>query len=309
MAATATGPQALLREDAGPGFRRAIFDYIGWTLCALAFLLLSSAIVWILVMVFVRGSHAISWKVVTHVTEGVGGGLLNAIEGTLLLGLGGILLAVPPGLAAGIYLAEYDAGKFGPILRFFADVLVGVPSIVIGYFSYVTMVSYLGWKFSLAAGSISLAIISLPYICRTSEMAIRQVPRSMREAAYALGANDAKVALGISLPIALPGVLTGILLALAISVGETAPLIYTAGWSNYLWTGHLTNEPVGYLTYAIWAFITEPFESAHALAYAAAFFVTLFVLIISVVSRLALDENVGWRRRPARDRIKFLHNR
>jgi phosphate transport system permease protein len=171
------------------------------------------------------------------------------------------------------------------------------------------MVSYLGWKFSLAAGSIALAIISLPYICRTSEMAIRQVPRSMREAAYGLGATDAKVALGICLPIALPGVLTGILLALAISVGETAPLIYTAGWSNYLWTGHLTNEPVGYLTYAIWAFITEPFASAHALAYAAAFFVTLFVLIISVISRVALDENAGWRRKRAGDRIKFLHSR
>jgi phosphate transport system permease protein len=309
MGATAAGPESLLHESAGPGFRRAFLDYAGWSLCGLAFLMLSSAMVWILAIVFVRGSQGISWNVVTHVTQGTGGGLLNAIEGTLLLAVGGLLLAIPPGLAAGIYLAEFDTGRFGPVLRFLADVLVGVPSIVIGYFSYVTLVSGLGWKFSLAAGSIALAIISLPYICRTSEMAIRQVPRSMREAAYALGANDSKVTLGICLPIALPGVLTGILLALAISVGETAPLIYTAGWSNYLWTGHLTNEPVGYLTYAIWAFITEPFESAHHLAYAAAFFVTLFVLIISIVSRVALDENIGFRRRPARDRIKFLHNR
>lgn len=310
MGATTAGPDtALLQESAGPGIRRAFLDYLGWTLCALAFLLLSSAMVWILAIVFLRGSHAISWNVMTTVTQGVGGGLLNAIEGTVLLAVGGILLAVPPGLAAGIYLAEFDTGRFGPVLRFLADVLVGVPSIVIGYFAYVTMVSGLGWKFSLAAGSIALAIISLPYICRTSEMAIRQVPRSMREAAYGLGATDSKVALGICLPIAMPGVLTGILLALAISVGETAPLIYTAGWSNYLWNGRLTNEPVGYLTYAIWAFITEPFESAHQLAYAAAFFVTLFVLIISVVSRVALDENIGFRRRPPRDRIKFLHNR
>ncbi|MGH9715189.1 MAG: phosphate ABC transporter permease PstA [Candidatus Acidiferrales bacterium] len=309
-ASSAASPQTTFaRESAGPGFRRRFADASGWALCALAFLLLSSAMVWILVIVFLRGSHAISWTVISHITEGTGGGLLNAIEGTFLLAFGGILLAVPPGLAAGIYLAEFDTGWFGPVLRFLADVLVGVPSIVVGYFCYVTMVSALGWKFSLAAGSIALAIISLPYICRTSEMAIRQVPRSMREAAYGLGATDAKVALGICLPIALPGVLTGILLALAISVGETAPLIYTAGWSNYLWTGHFTNEPVGYLTYAIWAFITEPFASAHALAYAAAFFVTFFVLVISVVSRLALDENAGWRRRPARDRIKFLHNR
>jgi phosphate transport system permease protein len=307
--ASATSDAALLNEIEGAGFWRKLSDYLGWAACALAFLLLSSAMVWILVIVFMRGSRAISWNVVSHVTQGVGGGLLNAIEGTVLLAIGGILLAIPPGVAAGIYLAEFDTGKFGPVLRFLADVLVGVPSIVVGYFCYVTLVSDLGWKFSLAAGAIALAIISLPYICRTTEMAIRQVPHSMREAAYGLGATDSKVSLGICLPIAMPGVMTGILLALAISVGETAPLIYTAGWSNYLWTGHLTNEPVGYLTYAIWAFITEPFESAHALAYAAAFFVTLFVLIISVVSRVALDENIGFRRRPPRDRIKFLHNR
>jgi len=307
--ASAAADAGLMKEVGGASFARRFFDYIGWALCGLAFLLLSSAMVWILVMIFMRGSRAVSWYVISHVTQGVGGGLLNAIEGTVLLAVGGILLAIPPGLAAGIYLAEFDTGRFGPVLRFLADVLVGVPSIVIGYFCYVTMVSDLGWKFSLAAGSIALAIIALPYISRTTEMAIRQVPRSMREAAYGLGATDSKVSLGICLPIAMPGVLTGILLALAISVGETAPLIYTAGWSNYLWNGHFTNEPVGYLTYAIWAFITEPFESAHALAYAAAFFVTLFVLIISVISRVALDENIGFRRRPPKDRIKFLHNR
>jgi phosphate transport system permease protein len=311
MATASASPEVVFPHDtSGPRLGRRIADFIGWVLCALAFLLLSSAMVWILVIIFMRGSRAISWNVLTHVTSGTGGGLLNAIEGTFLLAFGGLLLAVPPGLAAGIYLAEFDTGVFGPVLRFLADVLVGVPSIVVGYFCYVTMVSDLGWKFSLAAGSIALAIISLPYICRTSEMAIRQVPRSMREAAYGLGATDAKVALGICLPIAMPGVLTGVLLALAISVGETAPLIYTAGWSSYMWTGHFTNEPVGYLTYAIWAFITEPYATAHALAYAAAFFVTLFVLIISVVSRMALDEHAGFRRRPgARDRIKFLHNK
>jgi phosphate transport system permease protein len=92
---------------------------------------------------------------------------------------------------------------------------------------------------------------------------------------------------------AMPGILTGILLAFAISMGETAPLLYTAGWSSYMWTGHLTQEPVGYLTYAIWAFITEPFASAHALAYAAAMLVTLFVLVISVVSRMVLQRRLG----------------
>jgi phosphate transport system permease protein len=268
--------------------RRRLFNATGWIACGLAFVLLSGAMLSILVMVFMRGVHALNFEVLTHVTEGTGGGLLNAIEGTALLALGGILLSVPPGLAAGIYLAEFDDGFLAPVLRFLCDVLVGVPSIVVGYFGYVTMVDYLGWQFSVAAASIALAIISLPYICRTSESAIRQVPTTLREAALALGATNGKVIMRICLPMAMPAILTGILLALAISVGETAPLLYTAGWSNYMWTGHLAHEPVGYLTYAIWAFITEPFESAHALAYAAAFLVTFFVLLISVATRLVI---------------------
>ena len=289
-------PNTGIRAASGRQLQRRLFDYLGWGWCTLAFLLLGSAMSWILIAVFLRGFSALNLQVLTHVTEGTGGGLLNAIEGTLVLALGGILLAVPPGLAAGIYLAEFDSGRLAPTIRFMADVLVGVPSIVIGYFGYVTMVVALGWNMSVAAGSVALAIISLPYICRTTEMALRQVPRALREAAYALGAGDGRVTLGICVPAALPGILTGVLLALAISVGETAPLIYTAGWSSYLWTGRLTHEPIGYLTYVIYSFITEPFESAHVLAYAAAFLVTFFVLVISVIARMVLDENAGWRR-------------
>ena len=274
--------------------RRQLFNYLGWGLCATAFALLGAAMLSIVVLVFVRGLHSLNLQVLTTVTEGTGGGLLNAIEGTVVLAFGGILIAIPPGLAAGIYLAEFHHGRLAPILRFLSDVLVGVPSIVIGYFAYVTMVVGLGWEFSVAAASIALAIISLPYICRTSEVAIRQVPNTLREAAFALGANTGTVTLRVCLPMAAPAILTGILLALAISVGETAPLLYTAGWSSYMWTGHLTHEPIGYLTYAIWAFITEPFEGAHALAYAAAFFVTLFVLIIGVAARMVLYQRSGW---------------
>ena len=293
---TAAAPLPRIRAASHHRLHRTILDFLGWGMSAIAFLLLGGAMVWILAVVVMRGYHALSLTVITHVTEGYGGGLLNAIEGTLILAFGGLILSAPLGLAAGIYLAEFDRGRLAPVIRFLADVLVGVPSIVIGYFCYVTLVERLGWKFSVAAGSVALAIISLPYICRTSEMALRQVPRALREGAYALGARDSRVVLGICVPTALPGILTGVLLALAISVGETAPLIYTADWSNYLWTGHLTKEPIGYLTYAIWAFITEPFASAHALAYAAAFFVTLFVLLISIASRMVLVERPGWRR-------------
>jgi phosphate transport system permease protein len=129
-----------------------------------------------------------------------------------------------------------------------------------------------------------------PYICRTTELALRQVPNDLRDAAYSLGANERRVMLGVCLPVAMPAILTGVLLALAVSVGETAPLLYTAGWSNFMWDGRLTHSPIGYLTYAIWTFINEPFASANKLAYAAAFLVTGFVLIINVFARFVLEQ-------------------
>ena len=268
---------------------RRLASLTGWTLSAACLLALSVLMVWILAVVCVRGLGAMKLSLLTTITQGSGGGLLNAIEGTLVLSGAALLLAVPFGVAAGIYSAEYRFTRGATTIRFLADVLVGVPSIVIGYFGYVGMVEWLGWNFSLAAGAIALAIISLPYICRTTELALRQVSNDLRDAAYSLGANDRRVILGVCLPAALPGILTGILLALAVSVGETAPLLYTAGWSNYMWDGHLTHSPVGYLTYAIWTFINEPFASANALAYAAALLVTGFVLVINIIARFVLD--------------------
>ena len=268
--------------------RREITGWIGWGLCGLALALLCAAMLWIIAVVVVRGVGAMNWTVLTQVTQGTGGGLLNAIEGTAVIAFGTLLLAVPFGIAAGIYVAEFHASRWARTIRFLSDVLVGVPSIVLGYFGYITMVEWLGWHFSVAAASITLAVLCLPYICRTTELALRGVPLALREAGHALGATPGTVTLRLCMPMALPGVVTGVLLALAISVGETAPLLYTAGWSNYLWNGHLVRSPIGYLTYAIWAFINEPFAAANALAYAAALLTTVFVLLISVASRLVL---------------------
>ena len=267
---------------------RRIRTRIGWVLSIFAFVLVAAPLADILILVTARGISAISPQLFLSATNGISGGLLNAIVGTFVLSGGALVIGVPIGVGAGIYLAEFGNGSFGLVVRFLSDVLTGIPSIVLGYFAYITMVIGLGWQFSALAGAITLAMMIVPYLARLTELSLRQVPLSLREAGYALGAPERKVIFSIVLPPAMPGVLTAALLALAISVGETAPLIYTAGWSNYVWNGKLTHEPIGYLTYVIWSFINQPFASAHALAFAAAFLVVLVVLAINISARLIL---------------------
>ncbi len=268
--------------------RRAVLSALGWAACGLALLLVIGPLVDIVWVVAYNGFTALSPKLFTTVTNGTGGGLANAIEGTFVISGGAMIIAVPVGVAAGIYLAEYGNNRLGATIRFLSDVLTGTPSIVLGYFSYIVFVSYLGWDFSVLAGAITVAILIVPYLARITELALRQVPNTMREAAFALGATEPTVVFRIILPSAISGVITGALLALAISVGETAPLIYTAGWSNYLWDGKLTHSPIGYLTYVIWSFINQPFAESHALAFAAALLVMLVVLAINIGVRLAV---------------------
>lgn len=272
--------------------RRRVSAVLFATLCSVSFVLVVVPLADILWTVLSRGASALHLGVFTQVTNGISGGLLNAIEGTLVLSAGAIVIAAPVGVLTGVYLAEYGSGPWGSSVRFLADVLTGVPSIVLGYFSYVTLVEGLGWQFSALAGAITLAILVVPYIARFTELAMRQNPSGLREAGYALGCKEHQVVFKILLPAARSGVITGVLLSLAISVGETAPLIYTAGWSNYMWNGKLTHEPVGYLTYVIWSFINQPFASAHALAYAAAFLVIAVVLAINIATRMFLRKRL-----------------
>ena len=267
---------------------RRIGTRIGWVLSGFAFALVAAPLADILILVTARGISAISPQLFLTATNGISGGLLNAIVGTFVLSGGALIIGVPIGVGAGIFLSEFGDGSFGNVVRFLSDVLTGIPSIVLGYFAYITMIIGLGWQFSALAGAITLAMMIVPYLARLTELSLRQVPLSLREAGYALGAPEHKTVFSIVLPPAMPGVLTGALLALAISVGETAPLIYTAGWSNYVWNGKLTHEPIGFLTYVIWSFINQPFASAHALAFAAAFLVVLVVLVINVSARLIL---------------------
>ena len=287
MSATASTSVARPKRSARE-LRRVATSAVGWTACGIALLLVIGPLIDIVWVIAYRGAAAFSPKLFTTVTNGTGGGLLNAIEGTAVLSFGAMLIAVPIGIAAGIYLSEYGNNRLGGTIRFLSDVLTGTPSIVLGYFSYIVFVISLGWDFSALAGAITIAILIVPYLARITELALRQVPNTMREAAFALGAKEPAVVFRIVLPSAASGVVTGALLALAISVGETAPLIYTAGWSNYTWDGKLTHSPIGYLTYVIWSFIDQPFAESHALAFAAAFLVMLVVLAINIGVRLAV---------------------
>jgi phosphate transport system permease protein len=287
-ASSPAAPLALAPTRPRSYLSRRILSGLGWTFCVCAFVLVAVPLADIVIVILRRGLAALTPAIFTEVTTGISGGLANAIEGTLLLSGGALLIGVPVGIGAAIYLSEFGRGFYGDLARFLADVLTGVPSIVLGYFAYVTMVEGLGWQFSLLAGAITLAIMVVPYLARIAELALRQTPNELREATYALGAPERVVVMRVLLPIAWPGILTGILLSLAISVGETAPLIYSAGWSNYMWSGRFTHEPVGYLTYVIWTFINQPFASAHALAFAAALLVMAVVLAINVTVRLLL---------------------
>ena len=268
--------------------RRIIVSKLGWVGCGVALLLVIAPLLDIVGVVTVNGLSAFSVQLFTKNTGGTANGLLNAMEGTVVITICAMLIAVPIGIGAGIHLSEYGRGKLSNAIRFLSDVLTGTPSIVLGYFSYIVFIIGFGWGFSLAAAAITLAILIVPYLARITELALQQVPSSMREAAYALGATDATVVFKVVLPAASAGVITGTLLGLAIWVGETAPLIYTAGWSDFTWTGQFTHSPVAYLTYVIWTFIDQPDAHSHALAYAAAFFVMLVVLAINISVRLVV---------------------
>ncbi len=280
---------ATASRPARPGTsRRALKSRIAaggaWLCMALALL----PLVHMFVLVVGNGLAALRPEVLTTVTQGTGGGLLNAILGTFWLTGLASAIAVPLGILGGIYCGETSRGRLVALVRAIANVQAGVPSIIVGYVLYVLLVLELGWGFSALAGALALAIIMLPYVIRSTDLAVGQVPDELREASLALGASHPRTVSGVVMRAALPGIATGVLLALGIAVGETAPLIYTAGWSQYIPSGALLHSSVGYLTYAVWTFISEPFKAANELAYAAALLLMVLVLALNVLARLVI---------------------
>lgn len=268
-----------------------------WSGSVLSLLAVIGVLLFVFLFVIIQGLPALRPSLFFTVTNGIAGGLANAIAGTLLLVVLALAIVVIVGIGTAAWTVEFASPSARTLVRFCIDVLAGVPSIVVGYFLYVALVEDLGWGFSLLAGSFALSIVMLPYVVRSADLALSAVPRELREAAFALGSRDATVFLQIALPWAAPGILTGLLVATGIALGETAPLIYTAGWSNYMPSLAPTHSPVGYLTYVVWTFISQPFAQSHQLAYAAAALLMLFIFITNLVSRTALDAWAGKRYR------------
>ncbi|HEY1729532.1 MAG TPA: phosphate ABC transporter permease PstA [Candidatus Baltobacteraceae bacterium] len=262
---------------------------IGWGVSLLALASALAILLAIFWFVLSRGLPALKPTLFTTVTSGISGGLENAILGTLMLVVFAVFIVAIIGFGTGIWLSSYASEKPRALVRLLTDVLAGVPSVVVGYFGYILLVKIAGWQFSLAGGAIALTIIMLPYVVRGTDLALENVPRELREGGFALGATYTTVLMTVSWPYALPSVLTMLLLATGIALGETAPLIYTAGWSNYLPTAHLTHSPVPYLTYVIWTFISQPFAESHALAFAAAALLMLMIVVTNVFARSWLE--------------------
>jgi phosphate transport system permease protein len=241
---------------------------------------------WILFTLFQAGFAGITADLFLQTTPppGSSGGLLNAIAGSLLMGGVGTLIGTPAGIMAGIYLAEFGGrGWLAPATRFINDILLSAPSIVIGLFIYEMVVANAG-HFSGYAGSLALAMILLPIVVRTTEESLRLVPDQMREAGFALGQPRWRVTSRILYKAAMSAILTGILLGVARIAGETAPLLFTA-LNNQFWSASL-NQPLANIPVVIFQYAMSPYDEWHTLAWAGAFVLTAFVLVLNLTVRL-----------------------
>jgi phosphate transport system permease protein len=238
-----------------------------------------------------KGIGSINWAFLTQTPKPVGepgGGMANAIAGSALILLIASAIGVPIGIGAGIYLAEYGQNRLGNLVRFTADVLNGVPSIVVGIVAYGLVVLTQG-HFSALAGGVALAIMMIPTITRTTEEMLVLVPNAVREAAYGLGVSRWRTTLSITLRTATSGVITGVMLAFARVAGETAPLLFTA-FGNQYWNWKL-NQPTAALSLQIFTYAISPFDEWHRQAWAGA--LILIVLIVAAVSAVRLAASHG----------------
>ena len=274
--------------------KRVRTNRIGLTLSMLAMTLGLFVLLWILSVLFINGFAALDWNMFTQSTPAPGtegGGLANAIVGSLMMVGLATLVSTPIGILAGVYLAEYgDQSKTAEVTRFVTDIMLSAPSIVLGLFVYAIIVAQTK-QFSGWAGTVALSLIAIPVVLRTTENMLRLVPGSLREAAFALGAPRWKVATMVTLRAAKSGVVTGLLLAVARISGETAPLLFTA-LNNQFFSFDMSS-PMANLPVVIFQFAMSPYDNWVRLAWGGALLITLSVLVLNIVARVFFREKVA----------------
>jgi phosphate transport system permease protein len=277
-----TGEVSALHSVPPIALRRRVTDHVMTGVAVLTVILVLVPLFAIFAYLVYRGVGSINWAFLTQTPKPVGeagGGMANAIVGSAFILALASILGVPVGVGAGIYLAEYGRNRFGDVIRFTADVLNGVPSIVIGIVAYSIVVLYQK-HFSALAGGVALAIMMVPTITRTTEEMLLLVPQALREAAYGLGVPRWRTTLSITLRTATSGVITGIMLAFARVAGETAPLLFTA-FGNQFWNLR-ANQPTAALPLQIFTYAISPYDEWHRQAWAGA--LVLIILIVTAVA-------------------------
>ena len=276
--------------------RRRLISSLFVGFCAASVVLALIPLAMILFFVVTQGIRALNLDFFVRMPTPVGepgGGMANAIVGTLILTGIGSILAVPIGIVSGIYTSEYAGSRLASAIRFAADTLNGVPSIVIGVFAY--GIAVLPFKqFSALAGGLALGLMMIPIIARTTEELLLLVPGTMREGALALGATRARAMFSVVLPAAAPGIVTGVVLALARIAGETAPLLFTS-FNNRFFSTNVT-QPISSLTVQVFTYAIAPYEDWHRQAWAGALVLVMIVLICSILARLATRRLAGFSR-------------
>jgi phosphate transport system permease protein len=276
-----------LAQARNPVYRRRLFIHrVGIVLSFLAMVLGLFFLMWILFTLVAKGMGAISYAIFTQTTPAPGsdgGGLMNAIVGSLLMVGVAVFISTPVGIFAGIYLAEYgEVSVFAKVTRFVTDIMLSAPSIVIGLFVYAIYVArvqhFSGW-----AGSFAISLIAIPVVVRTTDNMLNLVPTSLREAAFALGAPRWKVATFVRLRAVKAGVITGVLLSIARISGETAPLLFTA-LNNQFYSANM-NAPMANLPVVIYQFAMSPYDNWRSLAWGGALLITFSVLALNILSR------------------------
>ena len=281
-------------ETMNPVYRKRLFIHrVGIALSFMAMLLGLFFLMWILFTLVIKGVGAINLAIFTQTTPAPGsegGGLMNAIVGSLPMVGAAVFISTPIGILAGIYLAEYgEVSWFAKITRFVTDIMLSAPSIVIGLFIYAIYVAnvkhFSGW-----AGSFAISLIAIPVVVRTTDNMLNLVPTSLREAAFALGAPRWRVATFVRLRAVKAGVITGVLLAVARISGETAPLLFTA-LNNQFYSANM-NAPMANLPVVIYQFAMSPYDNWRSLAWGGALLITFSVLALNILSRSLFNQKI-----------------